>query len=88
MKAVNHYVAWIEYKGQRSARYQGFAESLDEFRRMCEEKHFNLNETDEIECIKKDARNAVGRPCEGVLTFSKAKKYDYQRIGKTAYRAG
>ncbi len=32
MKAVNHYVAWLEYKDQRSARYQGFAESLDEFR--------------------------------------------------------
>ena len=48
MKAVNNYVAWLEYKGQRSARYQGFAESLDEFRQMCEEKHFNLDETDEI----------------------------------------
>ena len=68
MKAVNHYVAWLEYKGQRSARYQGFAESLDEFRRMCEEKHFNLDETDEVECIKKDARNAVGRSCEKIVT--------------------
>lgn len=68
MKAVNHYVAWLEYKGQRSARYQGFAESLDEFRQMCEEKHFNLDETDEIKCIKKDARNAVGRPCEKIVT--------------------
>lgn len=68
MEKVNHYVAWLEYKGQRTARYQGFAESLDEFRRMCEEKHFNLDETDEIECIKEDARNAVGRPCQKVVT--------------------
>lgn len=29
---------------------------------------FNLDETDEIECIKKDARNAVGRPCQKVVT--------------------
>ena len=68
MKKVNHYVAWIEYKGQRIARYQGFAETLDEFKTMCEEMHFNLADTDEIECIKEDARDAGGRPCEKKVT--------------------
>ena len=68
MNKVNHYVAWIDYKGQRTARYQGFAETLDKFKTMCEELHFNLADTDEIECIKEDARDAGGRPCEKKVT--------------------
>lgn len=68
MNKVNHYVAWQEFHGDRSARYQGFAETQEEFELMCKEKNFDLSEVDEIECIKEDARDAGGRPCEKKAT--------------------
>lgn len=66
MKKVNHYVAWLpEIKGSRSARYQGVAESEEEFVKMCEEQGYDIHDADlAIECVKENVRNEMGRPCE------------------------
>lgn len=68
MEKVNHYVAWMEFHGDRSARYQGYAESEEEFKSMCKEHGYDLSIVDEIECVKKDARNEIGRPIEKKLS--------------------
>lgn len=68
MKTVNHYVAWMEYKGDRSVRYQGFAESEDEFKTMCENNSYDLSSVDGVECVRENARNEIGRPCEKKVT--------------------
>lgn len=63
-KKVNHYVAWNIYKNQWTAKYQGFAESFEEFYKMCKVKGFDIESTDVIECMKKDIRNPIGNPLE------------------------
>lgn len=63
MAKVNHYVAWIEYKGDRTARYQGIAETQGEFEQMCNEKGYDLSQIDEIECTKINVVNELGRAC-------------------------
>lgn len=59
---INHYVAWMHFHGDKIARFQGISENEDEFRQMCEEKGFDLSEADEVECIKENARDSLGRP--------------------------
>lgn len=63
-KKVNHYVAWNIYKNQWTAKYQGIAESFEEFYNMCKQKGFDIESTDEIECLKKDVRNPIGKPAK------------------------
>lgn len=60
---INHYVAWMHFHGDKSARFQGLAESEEEFREMCMMKGFDLSEADQIECVKKDCQDPLGKPC-------------------------
>lgn len=63
MRKVNQYVANLpEVGGCTTARYQGIAESRDEFISMCEEAGYNLDGFDIVE-LKKDCRNEIGQPC-------------------------
>lgn len=61
---INHYVAWMHFHGDRTARFQGFAESEEEFKRMCEEKNFDISEADEIEYVRRNVRGLLGRLCK------------------------
>lgn len=61
---INHYVAWIYFHGVKTARFQGLAESEEEFHEMCKEKGFDLSEADEVECIKTDCTDPLGNPCK------------------------
>ena len=65
MRKANHYVAWLpERKGSRSARYQGIAESEEEFIAMCEEQGYDIHDSElSIELEHKNVRNEMGRPC-------------------------
>lgn len=61
---INHYVAWMNYGIEQTARFQGFAESEKEFKQMCEKKGFDLSEAYEIECIRRNVRDLLGRHCK------------------------
>lgn len=63
MNKVNHYVAWMNYKGDKVARYQGLAATQDEFEQMCLDKGYDLSQADEIECVKTNVTNELGGPC-------------------------
>lgn len=61
---INHYVAWMHFHGDKTARYQGLAESEEEFRELCKKKGFDLSEADEIECVKTDCKDPLGVSCK------------------------
>ena len=68
MRKVNLYVANLpEVGGCTTARYQGIAESKEEFITMCEEAGYNLDGFDIVE-LKKDCRNEIGQPCKKQVT--------------------
>lgn len=68
MRKVNHYVANLtEQEGCTTARYQGIAESKEEFITMCEEAGYNLDGFDIVE-LKKDCRNEIGQSCRKHVT--------------------
>lgn len=62
---VNHYVAWnMDGNYHYTSKYQGIAESFDEFYKMCMEKGFDIESTVQIECVRKDVRKPNGSPKE------------------------
>lgn len=62
---VNHYAAWnVDNKNHWTAKFQGIAESFDEFYKMCKQKGFDIESTDQIECLQKDVRKPNGSPKE------------------------
>lgn len=56
------------FHGEKTARFQGLAESEEEFREMCRMKGFDLSEADQIECIKEDCKDPVGKPCRKYIS--------------------
>lgn len=68
MRNVNKYVAWIDFRGDRTAKFQGVADSEEEFRQMCADKGFDLSEVDEVECIKENVKDSIGKPCKKQVT--------------------
>lgn len=67
---TNLYVAYLpEMEGCRTARYQGIAESMDEFITMCEEQGYEIHDEDlTIELEKENVRNEMGRPCKKTVS--------------------
>lgn len=64
MRQVNHYVANLtEHEGCTTARYQGIAESREEFITMCEEAGYDLDGLDIVE-EKRNVRNEIGQTCK------------------------
>ena len=63
MRKVNQYVAWLEFKGSRSAVYQGVAESEAEFISMCEENGYDIHDEGLIiEMTHENVKDEMGRP--------------------------
>lgn len=60
---TNHYVA--NYVGRKSTTcmYQGYAESEEQFRDLCNSAGYDLDGL-QVECIRKDARDEMGRTIE------------------------
>lgn len=63
MRQVNLYVASLpEVGGCTTARYQGIAESREEFITMCQEAGYDLDGLDIVE-EKRNVRNEMRQPC-------------------------
>lgn len=64
MRQVNLYVASLpEVGGCTTARYQGIAESREEFITMCQQAGYDLDGLDIVE-EKRNVRNQMGQPCK------------------------
>lgn len=67
---VNFYVAWDKgisnpkISRSQTANYQGYAESIEEFIQMCKRNGFDVDSTNHIECLRKDARELSGFPVD------------------------